>query len=76
MHTDSAAKLNFMLSADTYCVLNPQTDKVAEKLLFNVLCAARNAEYILPGHACMPSRCGGSDGGLENELQINKRYHT
>lgn len=54
-----------MLSADTYCVLNPQRDKVAEKLLFNVLCAARNA-----------CRYGGRSGGIENELQMSTLHHT
>lgn len=43
MRTDSAAKLNSMLSVDTHCVLSPQRDKAAVKLLFNVLCAVRNA---------------------------------
>lgn len=47
MHTDSTAKLNSMLSVDSHSVVNPQRDKVAVKLLFNVLCAVRNAEYIL-----------------------------
>lgn len=47
MHTDSAAKLNSTLSVDSHCVGNPQRDKVAVKLLFNVLCAVRKAEYIL-----------------------------
>lgn len=47
MHTDSAAKLNSTLSVDSHCVLNPQRNKEAVELLFNVLCAVRNAEYIL-----------------------------
>ncbi len=47
MHTDSTAKLNSTLSVDSHCVVNPQGDIVAVKLLFNVLCAVRNVEYIL-----------------------------
>lgn len=51
MHTDSTAKLNSTLSVDSHCGVNLQKDNVAVKLLFNVLCAVRNADIFSPGHA-------------------------
>lgn len=46
MHTDSAAKLNPALSVDSHCGVNLRRDNVAEKLLFNALCAVRNADIF------------------------------
>lgn len=55
MRTVSVAKLNSVLSPDSHCVLNPQRDEVAVKLLFNVSCGAKDAEYI---EIYTSSRCG------------------
>lgn len=45
MHTDS--KWCFALCADSHSGVNPLSNDVAVKQLFNVLCALRKAEYIL-----------------------------
>lgn len=51
MHTGSTAKLNSTLSVDSlWSGVNLQRDNVAVKLLFNVLCAVRNADIFSPGH--------------------------